>query len=566
MSSESTSSQSHQLLTPSSKVNFKHNNCIIPSTMLFSVKLQHQYCLHQRPSAMYVEYLKDFWYTAEVDDATTDISFSLSFFENRLSFTRNDFLSAIGLTDSETDVPLPSKGTVRAGLATLGLADKDKPSLISTELVNSSPLEIKYFSPMWRIFMQYIVKCLGGVQGSHDQMNLNQQTIAYCLIFGLEINIGEIIFTDLVHKLQNGKKSREVNICHTRFLSLVFEQLLGDNYHDDSLTVLKPHHISATSFQTPSASEVSLTSHMLKVAKLSKKPEESLILPSMEVNAEESADKPRSGTNMQPLSQPKAPTAKEPRKKKNPSSTQPKVLQSSRSISTSSPPTTHLQHAEEFVVTADATRRESGEVKGYPRPIRVYVSALIFPNLLYTLCLHSGDDTERLITPDVLDQIVEEKEVTRKHSLDIPFDGTLLDDSNKQTKDDEPTPESPFDTESEIKFIKSFQASTISYSHNKHSEDDPTFATNISLMGSGPTMTLDNVVSSYSMSAFDTVKSRDDADVDMADSEHISKEGMADTFLNTFVEFHSLSGHLDHVCEEVSNLHSRIADMESSIL
>ncbi|GKD14361.1 hypothetical protein Tco_1198768, partial [Tanacetum coccineum] len=88
--------------------------------------------------------------------------------------------------------------------------------------------------------------------------------------------------------------------------------------------VLKPHHISATSFQTPSASKVSLTSHMLKVAKLSKKPEESLILPSKEVNAEESADKSQSGTNLQPLSQPKAPTAKKPRKKKNPSSTQPK--------------------------------------------------------------------------------------------------------------------------------------------------------------------------------------------------------------------------------------------------
>ncbi|GJX06691.1 hypothetical protein Tco_0194623 [Tanacetum coccineum] len=166
----------------------------------------------------------------------------------------------------------------------------------------------------------------------------------------------------------------------------------------------------------------------------------------------------------------------------------------------------------------------------------------------------------------VLDQIIEENEIAEKHSLDIPFDGTLLDDSDKQTKDDEPTPESPFDTESEIKFVKSFQASTISDSHNKHSEDDPTFATNISLMGSEPTMTLDDVVSSYSMSAFDTVKSGDDADVDMADSEHISKEGMADTFLNDFAEFHSLSRHLDHVCEEVSNLHSRIADMEPSIL
>ncbi|GKF81110.1 hypothetical protein Tco_0239712, partial [Tanacetum coccineum] len=51
------------------------------------------------------------------------------------------FLTAIGLTDSKFVVPLPPKGTVRAGLANLGLADKDKPSLTSTELVNSSPLK-----------------------------------------------------------------------------------------------------------------------------------------------------------------------------------------------------------------------------------------------------------------------------------------------------------------------------------------------------------------------------------------------------------------------------------------
>ncbi|GJW17669.1 retrovirus-related pol polyprotein from transposon TNT 1-94 [Tanacetum coccineum] len=466
--------------------------------------------LTKEPTAMYVEYLKDFWYTAEVDAATKDILFSLSLFENRLSFTRNDFLSAIGLTDSETVVPLPSKGTVRAGLATLGLANKDKPSLTSTELVNSSPIKIKYFSPIWRIFMQYIVKCLGGMQGSHDQMNLNQQTIAYCLIFGPEINIREIIFTDMVHKLQNGKKSREANIYYTRFLSLVFEQLLGDNHHGDSLIVSKPYHISATSFQTPSASEVSLTSHMLKVAKLSKKPEESLILPFKEVNAKEYADKSQSGTNVQPLSQPKAPTAKRPRKEKNPSLTQPMVLRSSRSISTFSPPTTHLQHAEEFVVTDDATKSldasESADEQGNQ------------PNTA---------DAEK-----VLDQIVEEKEIAGEYSLDIPSDGTLLDDSNKQTKDDEPTPKSPFDTASEIN-------SELSSILN----DDL-----------------------HSMSAFDTVKSRDDADVDMADSEHISKEGTTDTFLNASAEFHSLSGHLDHVCEEVSNLHSRIADMESSIL
>nr|GEZ48235.1 hypothetical protein [Tanacetum cinerariifolium] len=95
---------------------------------------------------MYVEHLKDFWYTVEVDDATKDISLSLFLFENELLFTRFDFLFAIGLTDSKTTMPLPPKGNVRAGLATLGLADKDKPSLTYTELVNFSPLKLKSVS------------------------------------------------------------------------------------------------------------------------------------------------------------------------------------------------------------------------------------------------------------------------------------------------------------------------------------------------------------------------------------------------------------------------------------
>nr|GEX67190.1 hypothetical protein [Tanacetum cinerariifolium] len=264
----------------------EHHDPLYHPMLNFLSKCSISTAFTKEPSTMYVEYLKDFWYTAKVNDATKDISFSLSFFKNQLSFTRFDFLIAIGLTDSKTVVPLPPKGTIRAGLATLGLTGKDKPSLTSTELVNSSPLKVKYFSPIWKIFMRYIVKCQEEMQGSHDQMNLSQQVIAYCLIFGLEINLREIILNDLIYKLQNRKKNRELNVCYTRFISLVLEQLLGHNYHDESLTVLKPHHISAASFQTPSACEVSLTSHMLKVAKLLKEPEECLILPSEEATEE----------------------------------------------------------------------------------------------------------------------------------------------------------------------------------------------------------------------------------------------------------------------------------------
>ncbi|GKC60487.1 hypothetical protein Tco_1088085 [Tanacetum coccineum] len=125
-----------------------------------------------QPFAIYVEYLKEFWFTAEVDEATKTITFSLSSVEKPLTFTRDEFITAIGLPICSNAVLLPPKETVRAGLATLGLCDKDKPNLSSMVLVNSSPLKIE---PL-----------------------LN--------------------FYDLVNKLQNRKKKREAHICYTRVI------------------------------------------------------------------------------------------------------------------------------------------------------------------------------------------------------------------------------------------------------------------------------------------------------------------------------------------------------------
>ncbi|GJS90170.1 hypothetical protein Tco_0772806 [Tanacetum coccineum] len=72
----------------------------------------------------------------------------------------------------------------------------------------------------------------------------------------------------------------------------------GRKLHSDHLTLLKPYTISAASFKKPLAFEVALTSHMLKAAKVLNVPEKSLILPSEEVNADDTTDKFLSGTNV----------------------------------------------------------------------------------------------------------------------------------------------------------------------------------------------------------------------------------------------------------------------------
>ncbi|GJT73999.1 hypothetical protein Tco_1033285 [Tanacetum coccineum] len=90
-----------------------------------------------------------------------------------------------------------------------------------------------------------------------------------------------------------------------------------------------------------------------QVAELSPDPIKSLLPPSGEVNADDTADKSLSRTSVQPVTQSKAPTAKNPRKKKISSSTKPEALQSSR-IDSSSTQATHLPYAKEFVVPTDA--------------------------------------------------------------------------------------------------------------------------------------------------------------------------------------------------------------------
>ncbi|GKD32074.1 hypothetical protein Tco_1242852, partial [Tanacetum coccineum] len=159
MASESTSSQQSQQLIPSSKVNFRctdsiigfnnvvalleHSNELFRSMLSFFLNCYINRALTLQPTAMYVKYLKEFWYITEVEEETKTITFLLSWWDKPMSFTQDEFISPIGLPIGKDVIPLPPKEAIRAGLATLGLFDKDKPTLSSTVLVNSSPLKMK---------------------------------------------------------------------------------------------------------------------------------------------------------------------------------------------------------------------------------------------------------------------------------------------------------------------------------------------------------------------------------------------------------------------------------------
>ncbi|GKC53195.1 hypothetical protein Tco_1075940, partial [Tanacetum coccineum] len=237
-----------------------------------------------QPSATYNKYLRDFWYSAEVEDNT--ISFSLLNVKKTLSFDRDIFASVIGLEYSKEYVSMHDHDVVKDAIATLGLSDEKDSEMTSLDLAHSSPLRIRYFSPKWKVLMTYLVKCLGGNQGSHDQLNAHRQMIAYALCWGLNIDIAGVLYDDLISKLSaGGNKGREKKICYIRYLSLVMEHLLGKDYVNNELNPTKSFLITSETFKKSTLPKVPLTSHMRKVAKLDEDP---LITPSEETHIEAS--------------------------------------------------------------------------------------------------------------------------------------------------------------------------------------------------------------------------------------------------------------------------------------
>ncbi|GJX86665.1 hypothetical protein Tco_0337439 [Tanacetum coccineum] len=452
MASKSSSQPLSKQLTPASNVNFQMadfiiqfnngvallelKNSIYKRLFQFLKKSVVYVALSKEPSAYYTQYLWEFWYTAEADTSTNTITFSLSHLEKLLTFNLETFSIVIGLKFDEGFVDLPKKEILKAGLATLGLFDEKK-----------------------TLFVIYCSHQLFSRQRSHDHFNFNHQTIACSLCWGLNIDIAGILFSDLIAQLhpETVKKERKPNICFSRYLSLVMEHLMKEQYKNDKLTSLKAHKITSVTLKTPLQNEVPLTAHMCNVAKISPLSIQTLIPPSGEVNADDSADKSLFGTS------PKATTAKKPRKKKIPSSTQPEVLKSSRIQTSSSSQATHLQPAEEFMATADETKS-----------IETSKLAEVQDNQP-----KAADTTEVLDT--IMEENVEEKEDVEDHSSNVPTVEKLLEEVDKQNFVVQHTQESHFDTESEIRFVKSFHASQIIQTKTDSTQD-----AEATLMDSGP--------------------------------------------------------------------------------
>ncbi|GKB71678.1 hypothetical protein Tco_0933090 [Tanacetum coccineum] len=72
---------------------------------------------------------------------------------------------------------------------------------------------------------------LGRNYSSHEQLNSIQQLLAYSLLTGTKVDIGEIIYSDLVTRLTT--KSRQKYISYPRFVLCALEVLHGSEYTNE---------------------------------------------------------------------------------------------------------------------------------------------------------------------------------------------------------------------------------------------------------------------------------------------------------------------------------------------
>ncbi|GJW34250.1 retrovirus-related pol polyprotein from transposon TNT 1-94, partial [Tanacetum coccineum] len=153
-----------------------------------------------------------------------------------------------------------------------------------------------------------------------------------------------------------------------------------------------------------------------------------------------------SETTVQLVTQPKAPTDRMTKKRRISPSSKPKspykfrVILPKRQVA-------ETQHAEVTMATADATKSlafESAEEQGN-QPSTAEAEKVID---------QTGEEEK-----DV--EFVSMEEVIEEQSKEIPTVEQLMDEVDKQNKAIQETPESPYDTESEIKIVKSYFTSHI---------------------------------------------------------------------------------------------------------
>ncbi|GJS53351.1 hypothetical protein Tco_0626713 [Tanacetum coccineum] len=222
------------------------------------------------PSVVYQNFLREFWSTAVAFDPFPStgepekrplreflIKFSVLNGQRPLTLDFKTFCSTTGLDyNNGKYVAHPTLEVVKKELCKI---------TINPSYLDKTPVLKNSFPVAWRILFTFVIQVLGGNYSSTEQVNSIQQLLAFSLITGTEVDIGEIIYSDLVTKLLN--KSRLKYVSYPRFISCALQVLLGSDYTQDKKFRFLPPILSNSNFtKDPSkVTDIELTAHMIVV-------------------------------------------------------------------------------------------------------------------------------------------------------------------------------------------------------------------------------------------------------------------------------------------------------------
>ncbi|GJU57951.1 hypothetical protein Tco_1235717 [Tanacetum coccineum] len=165
---------------------------------------------------VYQNFLREFWSTVAAYDLfpSTDetkqrplreflIKFSVLNGQRPLTLDFNTFCSSTGLDyNNGKYVSHPTLEAVKKELGKIA---------INPSYLDKTPVLKKSFLVAWIILFTFMIQVLGENYSSTEQVNSIEQLLAYCLITGTEVDIGEIIYNDLVTKLLNKSRLKYVS-------------------------------------------------------------------------------------------------------------------------------------------------------------------------------------------------------------------------------------------------------------------------------------------------------------------------------------------------------------------
>nr|GEY17494.1 uncharacterized mitochondrial protein AtMg00810-like [Tanacetum cinerariifolium] len=187
------------------------------------------FCDNTSAIVVYQNFLREFWSTVVAFDSfpSTDepekcslkeflIKFSVLNGQRPLSLDFQTFCSSNGFDyNNGKYVEHPTPKVIKKELGKIA---------INPSYLDKTPVLKNFFPMAWRILFTFVIQVLGDNYSSTKQVNFIQQLLAYSLITRTEVDIGEIIYSDLITKLLNKLRLKYVHILdlsHVLYKDLV---------------------------------------------------------------------------------------------------------------------------------------------------------------------------------------------------------------------------------------------------------------------------------------------------------------------------------------------------------